>query len=301
MKSNRTTVHTLRSLGPRALAGTSLRPAVPSGFTLIELLVVIAIIAILAAVLLPVLSRAKIRAQEAQCINNLKEMQTGAIMYAQDNSDYMLPNAPSPGAPSGAKSWCGLETESWNNSDANTNWEYYNTSILGQYMSTQVGVYHCPGDNVPSANGLRLRSYSMNGQMGDMYCASLAEVDNPGVEAFIKLTDLNGKFSPSSAFVFCEENACSLDDGWLQMASTVAAASTWKYYPNVPGSYHGDVCGFSFYDGHVEAHRWLTGDLPGYIITYYDAKKTAEELSATGGARNQDWAWLSAHTSVPSN
>jgi prepilin-type N-terminal cleavage/methylation domain-containing protein len=64
-------------------------------FTLIELLVVIAIIAILAALLFPVLSRAKKQADRAACINNLREINTGVLMYAHDNAD-TLPQLPSP-------------------------------------------------------------------------------------------------------------------------------------------------------------------------------------------------------------
>ena len=171
-------------------------------------------------------------------------------------------------------------------------------------MTTQVRVYHDPADTVPSDNGQRLRSYSMNSMMGAEYCTNLCISDNASVRFWLKFTDLNGKFSPSDAFVFCEENACSIDDGWMQMASSLTAATTWGYYPNVPSSYHGKVCGFSFADGHSEAHKWQTTDLPGYVTQYYYTKNNGtkmprESLAATGGIRNPDWIWLSTHTSVP--
>jgi prepilin-type N-terminal cleavage/methylation domain-containing protein len=65
----------------------------PGGFTLIELLVVIAIIAILAALLLPVLASAKEKGRRAQCINNLKQVGVGSLVYVGDNNDKFMPAA----------------------------------------------------------------------------------------------------------------------------------------------------------------------------------------------------------------
>ncbi len=77
------------------------------GFTLIELLVVIAIIAILAAILFPVFARAREKARQTSCLSNLKQLALGALMYAQDYDERMMPryyriNPAVPGGPN----WC---------------------------------------------------------------------------------------------------------------------------------------------------------------------------------------------------
>jgi type II secretory pathway pseudopilin PulG len=253
------------------------------GFT--ELLVVIAIIAILAAMLLPALQAAKIKAQVTQSLNNLKQMQLGWQMYSGDNSDFMLPNAPL-GA-TDAASWCGGTGEDWNYSPANTNVLQYTTSILGAYMGNQINVYNCPGDNIPSLNGPRIRSYSMNSQMG----TSLNYNSSPTVFAnFLKVGDLKA-LKPVNAFVFCDENMYSLNDGYLQCDME---APDW---PDVPAAYLKGRNELSFADGHSEVRKWVTTALTSVPYAYNVTGSYA--AAVPGGKNNADYVWFSSHVSVP--
>jgi prepilin-type N-terminal cleavage/methylation domain-containing protein/prepilin-type processing-associated H-X9-DG protein len=224
------------------------------GFTLIELLVVIAIIAILAAMLLPALSKAKQRALTISCVSNLKQLALGWTMYAGDNQDQMVINHLNPASYLGTPdSWINGQIGQVSSLPGATNLLAIQQGVLYQY-NPNPGVYECASANT-GPTGLEqiklVRNYSIEHRMGGnvTWFYNTASIPN-----YTKISQVVNP-SPSSAMVFVDESVNTIDDGlfYTSPAPPNPATGTWQ---NSPTARHGKGGSFSFADGHSERWGW---------------------------------------------
>ena len=227
---------------------TSSRRKPVRAFTLIELLVVIAIIAILAAMLLPALARAKVKATQATCLSNQKQLGLAFTMYADDNHDNVVPHLP------GGGFWGGpvgpFPTPSTDQALTAVQRGLRENNPLFQY-APNVGVYHCPGDvryKRTMTTGWAYDSYSKTQNVGgddwNYYWGARA--------TYTKLSAIN---SPSTTFIFMEDaDERNRNVGtWVVQWNPGINTFVWV---DPPAMYHGDVSTMSFADGHATGHKW---------------------------------------------
>ena len=219
-----------------------------AAFTLIELLVVIAIIAVLAGMLLPALSRAKLKATQANCLSNQKQLALAFTMFADDNSDAVVPYAGgggfwNPPAINGTTAQAQLAVqEALRDVDRNP---------LAKYIPTPAA-FHCPGDT-------RYKKASLSaGWAYDSY----SKTQNVGGESYNNYWGAGGTYTKLSnigravnTFIFLEDaDWRNRNVGSFVVQWNVGAGSfTWV---DPPAMYHGDVSTQAFADGHSAYHRW---------------------------------------------
>jgi len=220
------------------------------GFTLIELLVVVAIIAILAALLLPALSRAKESARKTKCVSNVKQLQLMAHMYAMDNNDFLVPSRgywlSEASHPPVIRPWVHTE-DSPGLSGSNTGFRDMGDPLFSAFAdyNRSLDIYKCPSDGTLIKGYPRTRTYSLSGILGN---SGLGSVSGP---YYIYKTTEVVHPGPADQFAFIDENPNTLFESGFWLDGNLYG------FRQLPGSYHNGSTPLSFVDGHVETHCWV--------------------------------------------
>ncbi|HWQ90660.1 MAG TPA: type II secretion system protein [Clostridia bacterium] len=247
------------------------------GFTLLELLAVIATIAILAAMLLPVLTKAKIKAQRTSCLSNLRQLGFAWVMYYSDNNGLLAESHPT-------------NLNVWVRGDMTKLTEVGNTELLRQgklYAYNQsLGIYRCPTDKGVLIEGKRrptVRSYSMNAFMGarDPRLGLIPRHATRFVPFFTKDSDIR---RPSETWVLLDEDENSINDAFFV---TDPEARLWIDFPSVSSHRHSLSFALNFADGRSEVWRLR------------DPRTASVQANNTEQANNTDLKRLARATASP--
>ena len=249
---------------------------------------VIAIIAILAAMLLPALARAKQRAQAIACLNGTKQLMLAWRMYADDNNDLLAPNdfpyltayaGETPAVQASQKNWVVGTMEQPHDAEdfpgiAGISEMLDPNTVLSPYLKSKT-IFHCPGDQYldPGANyQLHVRSYSMNSAVGTIFASATTTrpVGSPVGGGWLNGSSYGdpqtkwltyGKMTaftrpgPVNTWVLLDENPYTINDGSLAVSALAQTGET--YLIDYPASAHGGAAGMSFADGHSIIHKWV--------------------------------------------
>lgn len=288
-------------------------------FTLVEMLVVVAIIAVLAALLFPVLSRSKQKAQQVYCLSNGRQMMTAMMVYVGDAKDYFPPN-PDDGNIVPGHNWCSGNAGVGDPQEFNPDVLQDPTlDLLSPYLQRVTSVFHCPGDkrmgvyqgSNPNLMGKVIpaaRTFSMNQALGTI-CPEFDTTRYTGwgnsKHAGAPTLSVNGIClnnqkthhrnqpwltygkssaihdpSPAMLWVLVDEDINGLNDAAFAFGMEV------PFWYDAPGTYHNGGCGFAFADGHSESHHWASTA----------AKKADSSLASRQDY--DDWMWMRVRTSA---
>ena len=276
-----------------------------SGFTLLELMVTVFVIAVLAALLLPAVTRARSRAKGTSCLNNTRQLMMALHTYANDFQDRLPPNLDD-GKMKDDFYWCSGQAGRGMEQEFDTEiFKNPHMAMLYEYLGKSVALYRCPADRrvgksqnlsdagksnppmVPAA-----RSIAMNAAVGtDPKAGGGLPTEAPWLDGDYKNTRAGpfrtyGRLAdftdpgPANTWVLIDESDFNLND------AAFAVSMVGSFWLDYPGRYHNSASGIVFADGHSEYHRWTTVHVPS-------------RGQPEPAVKNPDWIWLRDRTSAP--
>jgi prepilin-type N-terminal cleavage/methylation domain-containing protein/prepilin-type processing-associated H-X9-DG protein len=249
--------------------GCSFRQRPPAAFTLIELLVVIAVIAILAAMLLPALAKAKTTAQGAACLSNLRQLQFCWRLYVDDHNGLMPPSNDVTSGPMSALIWTGVEP-SWAVGDGVHDLTTSNLmrGVLYSYNKS-VGIYRCPGDKNTVANHpeiLRTRTYQLSTPLNGY----INGVPMPPVVQYHKTKESQLLTPPPvQSFTIIDPHPACADGSLFGVAIAREDPVGGNQWASMPGEQHNQGANLAFADGHAQRFAWRWSRKASYPLLGY--------------------------------
>jgi prepilin-type N-terminal cleavage/methylation domain-containing protein/prepilin-type processing-associated H-X9-DG protein len=229
-----------------------------AGFTIIELVVVLGIILVVVGLLSVALNQTKARTLRVLCLDNMKQLQLGWMLYADDHNDEIALNKTDPvmgkiGLVAVARS----STNSWvaGNPKEDRSYENLARGTLFPYIK-HPEVYRCPMDSSTSKSGtIRTRSYSINAYLGG---------DDEDLDPRVKMRTselLNPP--PEKVFVFIEEHEQSIWSGGFLVLPRERFGINGGVWSSTPSDRHMQGCNLTFADGHIDHWKWNAPKRPG--------------------------------------